>query len=177
MTPPGAFDYDAVYNTELLKKHQDKSYRYFNNINRLASKFPLAHTAKEDHHVTVWCSNDYLGMGRHPDVIKSMKQTLETYGSGAGGTRNIAGNAQLHLTLERELADLHGKSGALVFSSCFVANDATLATLGSKMPNCVFLSDEKNHASMIQGIIHSRARKIVFKVRRGTRRGYLIDRD
>ncbi|KAI9018401.1 pyridoxal phosphate-dependent transferase [Hyaloraphidium curvatum] len=157
------FDYHAFYQAELEKKHQDKSYRYFNNINRLASRFPMAHTSTPDHHVTVWCSNDYLGMGRHPQVIESMKATLDQYGAGAGGTRNIAGNAQLHLNLERELADLHGKSGALVFSSCYVANDATLATLGSKMPGCVILSDAKNHASMIQGIVHSRAKKIVFK--------------
>lgn len=162
----GPFDYEAFYKVELDKKHQDKSYRYFNNINRLASRFPMAHTSQSNHHVTVWCSNDYLGMGRHPEVINSMKSTLDLYGAGAGGTRNIAGNAQLHLNLEKELADLHGKTGALVFSSCYVANDATLATLGSKMPGCVILSDAKNHASMIQGIIHSRARKVVFKVSR-----------
>lgn len=172
---PGAFNYDEFYKAELDKKHKDKSYRYFNNINRLANRFPMAHTNRADHHVTVWCSNDYLGMGRHPEIIKSMQETLDTYGAGAGGTRNIAGNAQLHLNLERELADLHGKTGALVFSSCFVANDATLATLGSKMPGCVILSDAKNHASMIQGIIHSRAKKIVFKVGRGVKYAVSMD--
>jgi 5-aminolevulinate synthase len=113
--------------------------------------------------VTVWCSNDYLGMGRNPHVLETMKKTLAEYGAGAGGTRNIAGNNALHLALEAEVADLHRKDAGLVFSSCYVANDATLATLGSKLPNCVFLSDSSNHASMIEGIKHSRAQKLIFK--------------
>ncbi|TPX37008.1 5-aminolevulinate synthase [Synchytrium microbalum] len=157
-----AFDYDAFYEQELNKKHQDKSYRYFNNINRLAQKYPRAHTGTGKE-VTVWCSNDYLGMSKHPQVIESMKQTLDKYGAGAGGTRNIAGNAQLHLSLEQELASLHKQEAALVFSSCFVANDATLSTLASKMPGCVIFSDASNHASMIQGIRHSNAKKHVFR--------------
>ncbi|KAJ3415471.1 mitochondrial 5-aminolevulinate synthase [Chytridiales sp. JEL 0842] len=156
------FDYEAFYEKELDKKHKDKSYRYFNNINRLAKQYPTAHTATGEH-VTVWCSNDYLGMSKHPQVIETMKETLDTYGAGAGGTRNIAGNAQLHLSLERELATLHNKEGALVFSSCFVANDATLSTLASKMPGCVIFSDSSNHASMIQGIRNSRAHKVIFR--------------
>ncbi|KAI8820973.1 pyridoxal phosphate-dependent transferase [Fimicolochytrium jonesii] len=156
------FDYESFYQTELEKKHKDKSYRYFNNINRLAQKFPTAHTGTGEH-VTVWCSNDYLGMSKHPEVIDVMKATLDKYGAGAGGTRNIAGNAQLHLSLEHELADLHKKSGALVFSSCFVANDATLSTLAGKMPGCVIFSDSSNHASMIQGIRNSRAAKKIFR--------------
>ncbi|KAL2913393.1 mitochondrial 5-aminolevulinate synthase [Polyrhizophydium stewartii] len=158
----GAFDYEAFYQTELDKKHKDKSYRYFNNINRLAQLFPTAHTGTGEH-VTVWCSNDYLGMSRHSLVTENMKATLDKYGAGAGGTRNIAGNAQLHLSLERELADLHKKPAALVFSSCFVANDATLSTLGSKLPGCVIFSDASNHASMIQGIRHSGAPKKIFR--------------
>ncbi|KAL3476122.1 pyridoxal phosphate-dependent transferase [Aspergillus californicus] len=157
------FDYNAFYNTELQKKHQDKSYRYFNNINRLAQEFPRAHTASKEERVTVWCSNDYLGMGRNPEVLSAMHQTLDTYGAGAGGTRNISGHNQHAVGLENTLAKLHGKEGALVFSSCYVANDATLATLGSKMPDCVILSDSLNHASMIQGIRHSGAKKMVFK--------------
>ncbi|KAI2794106.1 5-aminolevulinate synthase [Penicillium oxalicum] len=136
------FDYDAFYDGELEKKHKDKSYRYFNNINRLAKEFPRAHTASAEERVTVWCSNDYLGMGRNPQVLESMHRTLDTYG-----------RARV----------LHGKEAALVFSSCFVANDATLATLGSKLPDCVILSDSLNHASMIQGIRHSGAKKMVFK--------------
>jgi 5-aminolevulinate synthase len=147
----------------LEKKHKDKSYRYFNNINRLAKEFPRAHTASAEERVTVWCSNDYLGMGRNPQVLESMHRTLDTYGAGAGGTRNISGHNKHAVALEDTLAKLHGKEGALVFSSCFVANDATLATLGSKMPDCVILSDSLNHASMIQGIRHSGAKKMVFK--------------
>ncbi|KAI9324920.1 pyridoxal phosphate-dependent transferase [Obelidium mucronatum] len=161
-TASGAFDYDVFFKDQLHKKHQDKSYRYFNNINRLAQLYPMAHTGTGEH-VTVWCSNDYLGMSKHPEVVHAMKSTIDKYGAGAGGTRNIAGNAELHLSLERELASLHKKDAALVFSSCFVANDATLSTLASKMPGCVIFSDASNHASMIQGIRNSRAKKHVFK--------------
>ena len=157
------FNYEGFYQNELDKKHKDKSYRYFNNINRLAQEFPRAHMAEEAERVTVWCSNDYLGMGRNKHVLNTMHRTLDTYGSGAGGTRNISGHNQHAVALEKTLADLHGKDGALVFSSCYVANDATLATLGSKIPDCVILSDSMNHASMIQGIRHSGAKKTVFK--------------
>lgn len=119
--------------------------------------------AAQEERVTVWCSNDYLGMGRNKHVLKTMHETLDMYGAGAGGTRNISGHNQHAVALEKTLADLHGKEGALVFSSCYVANDATLATLGSKLPDCVILSDSMNHASMIQGIRHSGAKKMVFK--------------
>merc|ERR1712000_528096 len=161
--PTPRFDYDGFYHNELDKKHKDKSYRYFNNINRLAKEFPRAHMAVPEERVTVWCSNDYLGMGRNKHVLKTMHETLEEYGAGAGGTRNISGHNKHAVALEKTLADLHGKDGALVFSSCYVANDATLATLGSKLPDCVILSDSMNHASMIQGIRHSGAKKMVFK--------------
>ncbi|KAH7349479.1 5-aminolevulinate synthase [Plectosphaerella cucumerina] len=157
------FNYETFYNTELDKKHKDKSYRYFNNINRLAKEFPRAHMADKQDRVTVWCANDYLGMGRNPKVLKSMHETLEEYGAGAGGTRNISGHNKHAVELEATIAKLHSKEAALVFSSCYVANDATLATLGSKMPDCVILSDSLNHASMIQGIRHSGTKKIVFK--------------
>jgi 5-aminolevulinate synthase len=157
------FDYEAFYQNELDKKHKDKSYRYFNNINRLAKEFPRAHMAAAEEKVTVWCSNDYLGMGRNREVLKSMHQTLDHYGAGAGGTRNISGHNQHAVQLEKTLSKLHHKEAALVFSSCYVANDATLATLGSKLPDCVILSDSLNHASMIQGIRHSGAKKMVFK--------------
>jgi len=157
------FDYEGFYDAELDKKHKDKSYRYFNNINRLAREFPQAHMSDLEQRVTVWCSNDYLGMGRNPEVLKTMHQTLDTYGSGAGGTRNISGHNQHAVALESTIAKLHSQDSALVFSSCYVANDATLATLGSKLPNCVILSDSMNHASMIQGIRHSGAKKLVFK--------------
>ena len=157
------FNYEAFFVGELDKKHKDQSYRYFNNINRLAAKFPVAHTRSQGEEVDVWCSNDYLGMSKNPVVLETMHRTLSKYGAGAGGTRNIAGNGQMHLSLEAELAELHRKPAALVFSSCYVANDATLATLGSKMPGCVIFSDSMNHASMIQGIRHSQARKVIFK--------------
>jgi 5-aminolevulinate synthase len=158
-----SFDYEGKYMQELDKKHQDESYRYFNNINRLAQRYPRAHTANPLNEVTVWCSNDYLGMSRHTRILDQMKATMDMYGAGAGGTRNIAGNAALHLALEHELADLHRKPAALLFSSCFVANDATLSTLASKLPDCVIFSDASNHASMIQGIRNSRAKKHVFR--------------
>lgn len=157
------FDYESFYNAELDKKHKDKSYRYFNNINRLAKEFPRAHMANAEERVTVWCANDYLGMGRNPHVLGKMHEVLNEYGAGAGGTRNISGHNKHAVELEGTLAKLHSKESALVFSSCYVANDATLATLGSKLPDCVILSDSLNHASMIQGIRHSGTKKIVFK--------------
>ncbi|OBZ76936.1 5-aminolevulinate synthase, mitochondrial [Grifola frondosa] len=179
---PGGFDYEQFYTTELEKKHQDASYRYFNNINRMANKFPIAHTGNVKDEVEVWCANDYLGMGNNPIVLETMQyvglarasmlffthaigrsRTLNTYGHGAGGTRNIAGNTGMHLALEEELAQLHRKDAALVFSSCYVANDATLTTLGSKLPGCVYFSDTMNHASMIQGMRHSGAKRVIFK--------------
>lgn len=165
VTPPLAFDYEGFYQHELDAKRKDKSYRYFNNINRLAQHFPQAHMeeAPEERKVTVWCSNDYLGMGSNRVVLDKMHQTLDTYGSGAGGTRNISGHNQHAIELEKTVARLHAKQAALVFSSCYVANDATLATLGSRLPGCVFLSDSSNHASIIQGIRHSGAKKLVFK--------------
>ncbi|KAH7170362.1 pyridoxal phosphate-dependent transferase [Dactylonectria macrodidyma] len=159
----GKFNYEAFYNAELDKKHKDKSYRYFNNINRLAKEFPRAHMSNKEDRVTVWCANDYLGMGRNSRVLNKMHETLEEYGAGAGGTRNISGHNRHAVELEATLAKLHAQDAALVFSSCYVANDATLATLGSKMPDCVILSDSLNHASMIQGIRHSGTKKIVFK--------------
>ncbi|KAI0650095.1 5-aminolevulinic acid synthase [Trametes meyenii] len=159
----GGFDYEKFYAEELEKKHKDASYRYFNNINRLANKFPIAHTGNVKDEVEVWCANDYLGMGNNPVVLETMHRTLDTYGHGAGGTRNIAGNTGMHLALEEEIASLHRKPAALVFSSCYVANDATLATLGTKLPGCVYFSDSMNHASMIQGMRHSTAKRVIFK--------------
>ena len=156
------FDYDGFYDAEIEKKHKDKSYRYFNNINRLAKEFPQAHMADKSERVTVWCSNDYLGMGRNPQVLETMHETLDEYGAGAGGTRNISGHNQHAVTLEAQIAKLHAKEAALVFTSCYVANDTTLATLCSKLPDCVIFSDSLNHASMIQGIRHSGAKKVVF---------------
>lgn len=158
-----AFDYDGFLGSELEKKRLDKSYRYFNNINRLAEEFPHAHRTKEEDKVTVWCSNDYLGMGKNEKTLAEMKRVLDKYGSGAGGTRNIAGHNRHAIKLESEVAALHKHEAALVFSSCFVANDAVLSLLGQKMKDLVIFSDSLNHASMIQGIRNSRAKKHVFE--------------
>ena len=182
----GGFNYEKFYAEELEKKHKDASYRYFNNINRKANKFPIAHTGDPKDEVEVWCANDYLGMGNNPVVLETMQyvflssasrksnfadnmnffaicsRTLNTYGHGAGGTRNIAGNTGMHLALEAEIAALHRKPAALVFSSCYVANDATLTTLGQKLPGCIYFSDVMNHASMIQGMRHSGAKRVIF---------------
>jgi len=159
---PG-FDYEAFYHRDLMAKHADKSYRYFNNINRLAAKAPKGHLQDEGQEITVWCSNDYQNMSRHPKVLQAMGSTLFKYGAGAGGTRNIAGHNQHVEKVESVIANLHRKEAALVFGSCYAANDACLSILGSKLPDCVFFSDSSNHASMIQGIRHSNAKKVIYK--------------
>ncbi|CAO1621875.1 unnamed protein product [Parajaminaea phylloscopi] len=159
---PG-FDYETFYHKQIMAKHADKSYRYFNNINRLANRAPRGHLGEEGQEITVWCANDYQNMSRHPKVLSEMAKTLQKYGAGAGGTRNIAGHNQHVERAEATLARLHRKDAALVFGSCYAANDATLSILGSKLPDCVILSDASNHASMIQGIRHSGARKMVYK--------------
>lgn len=158
-----AFDYDGFIDNALESKRNDKSYRFFNNINRLAKEFPKAHMTEEADKVTVWCANDYLGMGTNEKTLQAMRETLNKYGAGAGGTRNIAGHNATAIKLESELAALHKHGAALVFSSCFVANDAVLSLLGQKMKDLVIFSDELNHASMIQGIRNSRAKKEIFK--------------
>lgn len=158
-----SYQYESLYQTELDRKRKDKSYRFFNNINRLAQEFPRAHRAEEQDKVTVWCSNDYLGMGGNKNVLETMHKTLDKYGAGAGGTRNIAGHNRSAMGLEKTCARLHKKDAALVFSSCYVANDATLTLLGQRIPGLVYFSDESNHASMIQGIRHSGAKKVIFK--------------
>ncbi|SPO24278.1 probable 5-aminolevulinic acid synthase [Ustilago trichophora] len=162
MNRPG-FHYERFYHDQLQAKHNDKSYRYFNNINRLAGNAPKGHLSAEADEITVWCANDYQNMSRHPAVLEAMKDTLDKYGAGAGGTRNIAGHNRHVETIEQTLAQLHRKDAALVFGSCYAANDATLTILGSKLPNCVILSDSSNHASMIQGIKHSGAKKVIYK--------------
>jgi 5-aminolevulinate synthase len=156
------FDYNFFCDLELEQKKRDGSYRTFNNINRLASSFPLAKNS-QDKKISVWCANDYLGMSRNPQILDTIHATLDRYGAGAGGTRNISGNNTEVELLESKVAELHKKEAGLVFSSCYVANGAALTTLGSKLPNCIFLSDALNHASMIEGIRNSRADKIIFR--------------
>lgn len=162
-TQEKSFDYNGLFENEIARKRSDNSYRFFNNINRLAKEFPKAHRATEEDKVTVWCSNDYLAMSKNQQVIDVMGKTLQKYGAGAGGTRNIAGHNKHAINLESELAALHKKEAASVFSSCYVANDAVLSLLGQKMKDLVIFSDELNHASMIVGIKHSNAKKEIWK--------------
>ncbi|MBO6827162.1 MAG: 5-aminolevulinate synthase [Sneathiella sp.] len=160
-----AVNYNHVFEQAIKDLKNEKRYRVFTELGRHAGNFPRAtrHTENGTMDVTIWCSNDYLGMGQHPNVLNAMKDAVDTYGAGAGGTRNISGNAHMICELERELADLHGKEKALVFTSGFVSNDATISTLGKLMPNAVILSDELNHASMIDGVRHSKCEKVIFR--------------
>ncbi|XP_043283078.1 5-aminolevulinate synthase, erythroid-specific, mitochondrial isoform X2 [Venturia canescens] len=158
------FPYEDFFHGQIKKKKEDHSYRIFKKVNRLAEKFPAAvEYSWGEKPITVWCSNDYLGMSRHPTVTNSVREALEKFGAGAGGTRNISGNSMGHERLEKRLADLHKKESGLLFTSCYVANDSTLYTLAKILPNCHVFSDSGNHASMIQGIRNSGVTKHIFR--------------
>jgi 5-aminolevulinate synthase len=158
-------DYGKVFAEALSALKAEGRYRVFADIRRNRGQFPSARQFTGSGHrpITVWCSNDYLGMAQHPAVLAAMHEAIDTAGAGSGGTRNISGTSHYHVELEAELADLHGKEAALLFTSAYVANDTTLATLQKLLPGCVLFSDAKNHASMIAGIRNGGGRKLIWR--------------
>ena len=158
-------DYDSIFKAAISRLHEEGRYRVFIDILRNKGNFPNAHCfgGNGPKPITVWCSNDYLAMGQHPDVIAAMETALHEVGAGSGGTRNISGNTHYHTELEAELASLHGKEAALLFTSGYVSNEAALSTLGKLLPGFIIFSDELNHASMIAGIKNSGCEKQVFR--------------
>ncbi len=158
-------DYESIFAAAIAALHDEKRYRIFADIERIAGRFPKAifRSSGAPREITVWCSNDYLGMGQHPAVIKALADAARRMGAGAGGTRNISGTNHPLVELEAELADLHGKEQALVFTSGYVSNEAAISTLAKLLPDCIIFSDELNHASMIEGVRRSGAQKRIFR--------------
>lgn len=157
-------NYNKVFENHLEVLHREGRYRVFADLKRRRGAYPVAdHFGTNRREIAVWCSNDYLGMSQHPAVTAAMHEAIDAVGAGSGGTRNISGTTHYHVELELELADLHGKESALLFTSAYVANDATLSTLVKLLPGTVIFSDEKNHASMIAGILHGGGDKVIFR--------------
>ncbi len=158
-------DFESFFSTKLEELKQEGRYRVFMDLERQVGQFPKAkrHVNGSTQDITIWCSNDYLGMGQNPAVLQAMHEALDKCGAGAGGTRNISGTNHYHVELERELAALHGKEAALLFNSGYMSNWTTLSTLAAGLPGAIVFSDAGNHASMIEGIRHSKAEKIIFK--------------
>src|SRR5262245_10756281 len=161
----GSMDYAKAFAAALKALKDEGRYRVFADIRRDRGHFPAAHHYREEasRPITVWCSNDYLGMGQHPLVLKAMPDAIDAAGAGSGGTRNISGTTHYHVELEAELADLHAKEAALLFTSAYVANDTTLTTLRKLLPGLVIFSDAKNHASMIAGIRNGGGEKVIWR--------------
>ena len=164
-TQEGSMNYQRFFSEAIDQLHAERRYRVFADLERIVGAFPRAiwRSGGQAREITVWCSNDYLGMGQHPDVIAAMQAAADRMGSGAGGTRNISGTNHPLVELEAELADLHGKEAALVFTSGFISNEASISTIGRLLPNALILSDELNHASMIEGVRRSGAEKKIFR--------------
>jgi len=158
-------DYDAHFRAAVDAVHNEGRYRVFADLARKVGDFPHAINRRDgkEHPVVIWCSNDYLGMGQNPSAIAAATEAAQTYGVGSGGTRNISGTTHLHVLLEKELAGLHGKESALLFTSGFVSNDTTISTVAKMLPGCIIFSDAMNHASMIDGVRHSGAEKKIFR--------------
>ena len=158
-------DYQQIFVQALERLRRERRYRVFAEIERDAARFPRAiwRSPVGPREIVVWCSNDYLGMGRHPDVIEAMVETARRTGAGAGGTRNISGTSCAIVELELELANLHGKESALVFGSGYVSNETGIATIAKLLPDCLILSDEANHNSMIEGVRRAGREKAVFR--------------
>jgi 5-aminolevulinate synthase len=164
-TTPPDIDYHGFFTGALARLRGERRYRVFADLERIAGRFPHAvwHSPEGPRNVVIWCSNDYLGMGQHPKVVGAMVETATRMGTGAGGTRNIAGNNHPLVELERELADLHGKEAALVFTSGYISNETGISTMARLMPNCLILSDAWNHNSMIEGVRQARCEKQIFR--------------